>query len=210
LRWSRGGSAATFAAMMRSLDDGVGRLMDALRAAGLERDTLVIFTSDNGGEVWSDMDGLRDGKMTLWEGGIRVAAFARWPGVIPPGTTIDQVAITMDWTATLLGAAGAPADAGQPLDGIDLRPQLAGAVVVPRELFWRVTQRRRFKAMRSGDWKYLVGEDGREHLFDLATDAGETRDRASDARAVLDRLRSAYTAWEAAMLEPIALEERFR
>jgi arylsulfatase A-like enzyme len=196
--------------MVRSMDDGVGRLLEALRAAGLERDTLVVFTSDNGGERWSDMDGLREGKMTLWEGGIRVGAFARWPGIIPTGTTIDQVAITMDWTTTLLATAGVAADPGLPLDGIDLRPQLAGEPTVPRELYWRVTQRRRFKAMRSGDWKYLIGEDGREHLFDLASDPGESRDRAADAAAVLERLRSSYAAWEAAVLEPVALEDRFR
>jgi len=209
LRWQGGGSAATYARMVASLDQGVGRVLDALRAAGMERDTLVIFTSDNGGEAWSDMGGLSHGKMTLWEGGIRVAAMARWPQRIPAGTTSGQVAITMDWTATLLAAAGAAPDPALPLDGIDILPQLTGAAPVPRELFWRIFQRRQQKAVRSGDWKYLVTEDA-THLFHLGSDPGEKTDLKDAEPAVLARLRSALAAWEADVLEPVPLEERYR
>src|SRR5690606_28570892 len=127
LAWKGGGSPETYARMVESLDAGIGRVLDALAAHGLEGNTLVIFTSDNGGERFSDMGPLRGAKMTLWEGGIRVAAAARWPGIIPAGTETDQVAVTMDWTATLLAAAGIELDADAAPDGIDLMPVLTGA-----------------------------------------------------------------------------------
>jgi arylsulfatase A-like enzyme len=146
LRWVKGGSPQVFARMVQSLDDGIGKILAALRQAGVERDTLVIFTSDNGGERFSRMGPFSHGKMTLYEGGLRTAAFARWPEVIPANSTTDQVAITMDWTATLLGRAGAHADAGPPLDGIDLAPAITGvAKPLPRDLYWRISQRRRRK-----------------------------------------------------------------
>jgi arylsulfatase A-like enzyme len=206
---NRGGTAETFAQMVRSMDNGVGRLLQALRDHGIERETLVIFTSDNGGEKFSDMGPFQRGKMTLWEGGIRVAAMARWPGVIPAGTSTDQVAITMDWMATLLAAADVVADPAQPLDGMDVMPQLTGSSpLVPRELYWRTFQRTRHKALRSGNWKYLVTEDG-AYLFDLPVDPGEAHDRKRDAPDVFARLETAYAAWEDEVLEPIPLDPRF-
>ena len=200
-----GGSAATFAAMMRSLDDGVARVLEALRARGLDENTLVVFTSDNGGERYSRMGPFRHGKMTLWEGGIRVAAAARWPAEIAAGTSCDQVCATTDWTATFLALAGTSAHPRLPPDGIDLRRHLtAMAPPVERELFWRIHQRRRQKAVRSGDWKYIVDDAG-EHLFHLATDPGEAADRKADSPDRLARLRGALAAWEAEVLPPIAL-----
>jgi arylsulfatase A-like enzyme len=196
--------------MVRSLDDGVGQLLAALRLAGLDANTLVIFTSDNGGERFSNMAGLRDRKSTLWEGGIRVAAIVRWPGVIPPGTTSDQVAITMDWTATLIEAAGATPHPDWPLDGVDLRPPLSKEKPpIHRELFWRTHERRRFKAMRSGDWKYLVDEAGVEFLFDLSTDREERQDKAAAHPSVIASCKTAYAAWERQMLPPVALDARY-
>ena len=93
------------------MDSGIGRVLAALRRARLERDTLVIFTSDNGGERYSFNWPFSFQKLYLHEGGIRVPAIVRWPGVVPAGVVTDQAAITMDWTATILAAAGAPADA---------------------------------------------------------------------------------------------------
>lgn len=206
LAWKGGGSPETYARMVESLDAGIGRVLDALAAHGLEGNTLVIFTSDNGGERFSDMGPLRGAKMTLWEGGIRVAAAARWPGIIPAGTETDQVAVTMDWTATLLAAAGIELDADAAPDGIDLMPVLTGAAAPSaRELFWRTYQRTRHKAMRGGDWKYLATEDG-EFLFDLETDPGETRDRKDDQPDLFERFRAAYARWEARVLEPVPLD----
>jgi arylsulfatase A-like enzyme len=201
-RAAQGGSPATFARMVQRLDAGVGQVLETLRERGLAENTLVVFTSDNGGERYSNMGPFRRGKMTLYEGGIRVAAFARWPGRIASGSTCDQPCITMDWTATLLGRAGARLPA--PRDGIDLLPALTGAPVVARDLFWRITQRARFKALRSGDWKYVV-EDDDEHLFDLATDEGESRDLKGERPDIHARLRRRYTDWERTVLAPIPL-----
>ena len=208
LRWVHGGSPETYASMVRSMDDGIGRVLQALRDGGLENDTLVIFTSDNGGERFSDMGGFRSGKMTLWEGGIRVAAFARWPGVIAADTVSEQVVATHDWTATLIAVAGAAPDPAAPLDGIDVLPMLAGAPVIERELFWRTFQRTQHMALRSGDWKYLVTGD-EPHLFDLAQDPGETQNLRAQHAEVFQQLESRYREWEQQVLEPIPLDPRY-
>ena len=115
-----GGSPATYAEMMTSLDEGIGVILSALESQGLAGNTLVIFTNDNGGERYSEHGGLAKSKGTLWEGGIRVPAFARWPGKIAAGSLSQQVIVTMDWTATILAAAHGRPRVDFPLDGIDL------------------------------------------------------------------------------------------
>jgi arylsulfatase A-like enzyme len=203
---SAGGSPQVFARMMESMDAGVARVLEALHRAGMERDTLVVFTSDNGGERFSHMGPFSARKMTLNEGGIRVASIARWPGVIAPGSQTGQVAVTMDLAATFLALAGGRAPAAAPLDGIDLTPALSGSAgTVPRELFWRISQRRNQKAVRDGDWKYLWKPDG-EHLYQLADDPGERTDLASAHPAVLRRLKDRLAAWERAVLPPVPLD----
>jgi arylsulfatase A-like enzyme len=200
-----GGSPETYARMVRSMDQGIGRVLDGLHQRRIERDTLVVFTSDNGGERFSRMGPFSEGKMTLWEGGIRVAAVARWPGVIPTGSRCDQVCATFDLAATAAALADARADAMAPFDGIDLMPALRGGGPGPRDLFWRLAQRRKQKALRSGDWKYLrTAKD--EYLFDLETDPGEKHDRKVEHPEVLAALRRKYIAWEGEMLTPIPLE----
>jgi arylsulfatase A-like enzyme len=199
-----GGSPETYARMMQSMDEGIGRVLEALHASGAERDTLVVFTSDNGGERYSHMGPFSRRKMTLSEGGVRVAAFARWPGQIAAGSSSGQVSVTMDWMATFLALAGARA--AQPLDGMDLMPALSGgAGKIRRDLYWRISQRRKENAMRSGDWKYLRTAEG-ESLFDLATDPGERRDLRADEPAVFAALQRKYAAWEADVLPPLALD----
>ena len=132
------GSLGVFTAMMRRLDDGVGHVGRALHDAGLERDTFVVFTSDNGGERYSYNWPMSDGKGSLREGGIRVPAIVRWPGRVPAGRTTDQSTITMDWTATLLAVGGATPDPGYPLDGRDLSPLCRGEPArFDRTIFWR-------------------------------------------------------------------------
>lgn len=137
-----GGSLKLYAEMMRSLDEGIGRVMKALRAAGLDQKTLVIFTSDNGGERFSYHWPFSGQKGALLEGGIRVPAIVRWPGVVPANRETRQMAITMDWTATILAAAQTPAADGYGLDGTDLLPVIKGASpVYDRTFFWRSTLR---------------------------------------------------------------------
>ncbi len=200
-----GGSPETYARMVRSMDQGIGRVLEALHQRRLERDTLVVFTSDNGGERFSHMGPFSKGKMTLWEGGIRVAAVARWPGVIPAGSRCEQVCATFDLAATAVKLSDGGADAAAPFDGIDLMPMLRGGAPRPRELYWRLAQRRQQKALRSRDWKYLATEDG-EHLFDLAADPGEKHDRKTERRDVLAELRRKYSTWEREMLGPVPLD----
>ena len=200
------GPADRFPDMVRALDEAVGRILAALDETGVAERTLVIFTSDNGGLQYSNMGGLARGKAHLWEGGIRVPAFARWPGVIPAGVTTTQVASTIDWTATLLAAAGVPPASSHPLDGIDLLPVLAGREP-PRErsVFWRTAQQTRQGAVRRGGWKYLRDEAG-EYLFDLVLDPGERRDRKSDEVQRFSALKAAYADWERDMLRPVPRE----
>ncbi|MEJ7646083.1 MAG: sulfatase-like hydrolase/transferase [Chryseolinea sp.] len=199
-----GGSAATYAQMMKSLDDCVGKIMAAVDGHA-SKNTIVIFTNDNGGERFSDNGGLSQAKATLWEGGIRVPAFVRWPGKIAPGSVTKQVAITMDWTATILELAGAKPDKTFPLDGINLLPILTKKTInIDRTLYWRTSQRTKQKAIRMGDWKYLQDEKG-EYLFNLANDQQEKSNLKETNDVVFLKLKEKYAAWEKTVLEPVPL-----
>ena len=189
-----------FPAMMQALDEAVGRILAALEETGAAERTLVIFTSDNGGNDLSSMGGLDGSKGSLREGGIRVPAFARWPAVVPAGITTWQVASTLDWTATMLSAAGAMPAATHPLDGLDLLPLLSRQPV-ERTIYWRKVLGNPQGAVRSGGWKYLR-EGDKEYLFDLVLDSGERRDLKIEQRDKFEALRAAYAEWEKKMLPP--------
>ena len=205
VRWTNGGSPSTYGQMMQSLDDAVGRILQAIDDAGISKNTVVIFTSDNGGEKFSDMGPFKGSKMQLWEGGIRVPAFVRWPDRIRPESSSGQVVTTMDWTATILSLAGARPDPKSLLDGIDLMPILLGQQKeIPRELYWRVFQRQQYKAMRDGSWKYLQDRNG-EYLFNLEKDPYEKEDVRQANNEVFQRLKNKYAAWESGVLKPIPL-----
>ncbi|HYC28199.1 MAG TPA: sulfatase-like hydrolase/transferase [Chitinophagaceae bacterium] len=206
LDWKKGGSPEKYAAMMTSLDNAVGRIMEALNKAHLANNTIVIFTSDNGGERFSDMGIYRGRKAQLWEGGIRVPAFVRWPGHIKAGSVSDEMVTTLDWTATILSMAAAKPITSFPLDGTDITPVLTGAVKdIPHAMYWRSFQRMDHKAMREGRWKYMRDEKGNEYLFDIVADPSEKNDLKEKEPAVFAGLRSKYAAWEAMMLKPIPL-----
>ena len=203
--YRNGGSPAIYAAMMKSLDDAVGNIMKALDDEQLSNQTIVIFTNDNGGERYSDNGGLAKSKGTLWEGGIRVPAFVRWPGKISAGNLTQQAAITMDWTKTILSAGGAKAHKDFPLDGINLMPILTGEKKnIERTFYWRTFQRNKQKAIREGNWKYLQDEKG-EYLFNLVSDPGEKNDVKAKEEAIFNRLKKKYVDWEKTMLRPIPL-----
>jgi arylsulfatase A-like enzyme len=192
-----GGSLATYGAMMRSLDANIGRVLAALKRAGLERDTLVVFTSDNGGERYSYNWPFSGEKFDLREGGTRVPAIARWPGVVPASSTSEQPIITMDWTATFIAVAGAAPAPSYPLDGESLLPTLRGERAVhDRAFFWRTRNR---GAARIGNWKYLQNADG-EHLFDVGVDFGEKAELKTKRADVFATVKSRYDAWAAEML----------
>jgi arylsulfatase A-like enzyme len=180
------------------MDEGIGWILDALAAHGVADDTLVVFTSDNGGERFSDNWPLVGGKMDLTEGGIRVPWIARWPARIAAGATSAQLCMTMDWSATMLDAAGVAADPGHPLDGVSLMPVLADAAhTFERALHWRMNHRGQ-RALRRGNWKYLR-VDGHDYLFDLDADERERANRAAREPERLAALHADWEAWNATM-----------
>lgn len=193
----RDGTRADYVAMLESADRGVGRLLATLDRLGLARNTLVIFTSDNGGEWLSRNAPLFHRKSTLWEGGIRIPALLRWPARLPAGVVSRQVGITMDLTATILAAAGVAPPAEYRPEGIDLVPLLASRRTTERTLYWRSTlPARPQRAVRVGRWKYLK-DGGHEFVFDLARDPGERRDLIQTESARLPEFRRLVAAWEA-------------
>jgi arylsulfatase A-like enzyme len=193
-----GGNIHTYRRMIHHMDEGIGQVMAALKRHGLTDNTLVVFTSDNGGERFSDNWPLVGGKMDLTEGGIRVPWIAHWPTVIAPGGVSAQQCLTMDWSATLLDAAGAPADTAYPLDGVSLLPVLKDcAHSFRRPLHWRMNHRGQ-RALRDGDWKYLR-VDGHDYLFNIPADERERANHAGREPARLAAMRAAWEAWEATM-----------
>src|SRR5690606_35751141 len=151
-----------------------------------------VFSSDNGGERYSDTYPLVGKKMDLLEGGIRVPYLVRWPARLPAGQTFDRLAMGMDWTATFLAAAGVSPHPDYPLDGVDLFGE-----EVPRTLFWRMVYRNQ-RAARSGVWKYL-SIDGAEFLYDLSRDQRERANMRYREPARFRDLKAACAEWDAAM-----------
>jgi len=193
-----GGNIHTYRRMIHHMDEGIGQVMAALKRHGLTDNTLVVFTSDNGGERFSDNWPLVGGKMDLTEGGIRVPWIAHWPTVIAPGGVSAQQCLTMDWSATLLDAAGAPADTAYPLDGVSLLPVLKDcAHSFRRPLHWRMNHRGQ-RALRDGDWKYLR-VDGHDYLFNIPADERERANHAGREPARLAAMRAAWETWNASM-----------
>ncbi|TNF51534.1 MAG: twin-arginine translocation pathway signal protein [Burkholderiales bacterium] len=193
-----GGNIHSYRRMIHHMDEGIGQLMAALRAHGLDQDTLVVFTSDNGGERFSDNWPLVGGKMDLTEGGIRVPWIAHWPAFIAPGTTSLQHCMTMDWSATLLHLGGGQPHPDYPLDGVDLRSVLQDPThTFDRPLYWRMNHRGQ-RALRMGDWKYLM-VDGNEYLFNIPADERERANQARREPERLDSLRQAWLHWNSTM-----------
>ncbi|CAN5801556.1 hypothetical protein BH10BAC2_BH10BAC2_40970 [soil metagenome] len=203
--WDSVGTKEKFTAVIKGLDDAVGKIMQAIEDENIASNTLVIFTSDNGGEEFSDMGIYSGGKGELWEGGIREPAFARWPGVIPANTITQQTAITMDWAATILAVAGAKPETAFPLDGINLLPICTGKKkTIERSFYWRFFQSTKQKAIREGKWKYLqTGET--EFLFNLINDPGENHDLKEKFPSLFEQLKKKYGAWEKGVLKPVEL-----
>ena len=184
-----GGSVKTYLEMIHEMDEGIGRVLATLEETGARENTLVVFTSDNGGERFSDTYPLVGKKMDLLEGGIRVPYVVRWPTRLPAGQTYEKLAIGMDWTATFLAAAGVEPHPDYPLDGIDLFGE-----EVERNLYWRMKYRNQ-RAVRSGVWKYLSIE-GNEFLYDLSRDSRERANLRYREPKKFSELRDAYVEWD--------------
>ncbi len=195
-----------YAAMIRSLDRGVGQVLEALRANGLEENTLVLFTSDNGGAGYLGLprvnEPFRGWKITLFEGGIHVPYFAKWPARIAAGQTVRAPVHHFDLFATAAAAAGATLPSDRTLDGVDLTPFARGeAQGVPHDkLFWRSGASQ--TALVDG-WKLNVSDPpGREWLFDMRSDPNEQNNLAQQRPKKLAELRAALAAHNAEQAEP--------
>jgi arylsulfatase A-like enzyme len=193
-----GGNVLTYQRMIHHMDEGIGQLMATLEAQGLADNTLIVFTSDNGGERFSDNWPLVGGKMDLTEGGIRVPWIAHWPAAIAPGGTSAQQCMTMDWSATMLDAAGVAAHPDYALDGVSLLDVLRHADTrFERLLHWRMNHRGQ-RALRQGDWKYLR-VDGNDYLFNIPADERERANLGQRDPVRLEAMRAAWEAWNATM-----------
>lgn len=195
-------SRADYIAVMERVDRGVGEILQSLREQGLERETIVIFTNDNGGIGLSNSTPLFHRKFSAWEGGIRVPALIRWPDRIPAGTISNQVGITMDFTASILAVTTTPIPKNARLEGINLFPILEGkAPEVERTLFWRTggpnPVNMNQKAVRSGDWKLIIdGAVTRIFLFNVREDPSERQDWFGTRQDIVLRLRELLAVWE--------------
>jgi arylsulfatase A-like enzyme len=187
---------ADYVAIVEDFDREIGAVLDAVKAQGLEQNTVVVFTSDNGGEWLSRNAPFFHRKDTLWEGGIRVPAIVRWPGVVPAGRVIPQVGITMDLTATFLGLAGVRRP-DLKLEGMDLMPALTRGTKTERTLYWRVYRQPDLKqrAVRQGDYKFLE-DGGLRLLYNVRADPGERDDLARHDPARVKAMRALLDAWE--------------
>jgi arylsulfatase A-like enzyme len=202
----------TYAAMMAAMDEAVGKVLAKLAAEGLERDTLVVFISDNGGPTMqgTTINGsvntpLRGSKRTTLEGGIRVPFLIKWPAKLPAGKVYDAPVIQLDVLPTALAAAGVEADPKWQLDGVNLLPYLTGGKgASPHEaLYWRLGGQ---TAVRQGDWKLVRYDQAAEggkgvtpeaRLYNLAADVGESSDLTTKHPEKVKELQAAWDRWNA-------------
>ncbi len=199
----------TYAAMVSALDDGIGRILEAIDRRGLAENTLVVFLSDNGGPF--KVNGsrnlpLRDGKGSPFEGGIRVPFAMRWTGTLPAGVDYTKPVISLDIAATILARAGVEPPRDKPLDGVDLLPYLTGKNDGrPHDvLYWRWFGSNT-AAIREGDYKWIA--NGKEkppqtYLFDVEHDISESRNLVSGEADRAARLQAKWEAWASQMKDP--------
>jgi len=193
-----GGSMATYAKMMLSMDENIGRVLAKLKELGMDENTIVVFTSDNGGERFSDVWPFSGRKTELLEGGIRVPVIVRWPGVAKPGSESAVPCISMDWLPTFLAAAGGAQDPAYPSDGIDVTAAIRGEEMPERLLYWRYTNKGQ-QAVRQGKWKYLQ-ISGNTFLFDLEADPMEKANLKGRNPQKFAELQLAFANWNKGML----------
>ncbi|HEY3899258.1 MAG TPA: sulfatase-like hydrolase/transferase [Chthoniobacter sp.] len=204
-----------YAAQVSLLDDAIGEALTTLRETGQEQRTLVFFFSDNGapfgdGHGGSGPNGgvntpLRDGKHSVYEGGVRVPFVASWPGHLPSGKDYDLPVSSLDVFATALACANIPMPTDRPYDGVNLIPYLKGEKTeAPHpQLFWRANERLQ-AAARSGSWKLVRDGTWRPQLFDLATDIGESNDVSKQNAQATGEVNGALDAWMKQMSTKLA------
>ncbi len=197
MRESRNGR---YGAAVACIDWSVSVLLDELRELGLENNTLVVFTSDNGSRARNEggsNDPLRGTKGTTWEGGMRLPCIMRWPGMIPAGSVCREVATSMDFLPTFAGLAGAAPPSDRIIDGLDIAPLMRCEpdAASPREAFFYFWKRQ-IEAVRAGRWKLHIRkhQDAILELYDLEADVGETVNLAAQHPEVVSRLQALVAA----------------
>ncbi len=197
----------TFAAMMSAMDDAVGRVLEKVRAIGQEENTLIFFTSDNGGPTAQTTSGngpLRGFKATTSEGGVRVPWCAQWKGKIPAGKVYEYPMIQLDILPTAVTAAGGKVDPAWKIDGVDLMPYLTGRNTgrPHQTLYWRFGEQ---WAIRKGDWKLVASriDQNKPRLINLAEDIGEANDLSEKNPEKVKELLADWKSWNAEQKDPL-------
>jgi arylsulfatase A-like enzyme len=209
------------AGMASALDEGIGKIIAALTEKGMMNNTLIIYSTDNGGPSWDDVatnGSLRGGKSDIYEGGFRIGAFAVWPGKIPAGIRIKDPLHVVDWFPTLAKLAGASVTQPLPLDGSDIWPVLSQGAKSPHEEILLVGSRAGQSAIRMGDWKLLVNpmEFKREvqcspvELYNLSEDIGEKTNLAAAQPERVKKMRARLDALLASPANPDYLQTKTR
>lgn len=192
------GDRLKYAGMLSAMDEAIGQVVAALNEKGIRNDTLIIFSSDNGGpnpgQVTSN-GSLRAGKATLYEGGVRVCSFVNWPEKVPAGKIINEPLHAVDWYPTLLKLVGAKVEQKLPVDGKDIWPVITKDAKSPHEVIILNAMVRGHMAIRKGDWKLIVGANGSDddkQLYDLSKDIGERNNLAAENSEKLKELLAVY------------------
>ena len=195
------GSRETYGAMVERMDQGIGRILNGLNDAGLAENTLVIFMSDNGANSTGNNSPFSGYKGNLFEGGIRVPCIVKLPGVLARGAVSDQPCMTMDFSCSIVRAAGAKAPPGRAFDGMDILQAVSTKQPIQkRTLFWRARRALRTrKAVRDGSLKYIClqnGDDVKEYLFDLERDPAEKKNLLDDQPENVRKLKTLLQNWQ--------------
>jgi arylsulfatase A-like enzyme len=193
------GDLATYGAMVTRMDMAIGRILKALERDSFSKNTVVVFTSDNGGERFSDTWPFTGKKTELLEGGLRIPAIVRWPGKIKAGSVSTQVSMSMDWMPTFVSIAGGKIHPDFPSDGMDLTPALMGGAPVSRKVYWRYRQNEQ-RAMRDGNMKWLKINEN-QFLFDVVRDPLERANLSRKQPEVFERMAREWDEWNATMLD---------
>ncbi|MBW7992505.1 MAG: sulfatase [Planctomycetes bacterium] len=190
-----------YLAMLRSMDEAMGKVLDALKRTGDDDNTLIIFFSDNGGarKNFANNGALRDFKQSVYEGGIRIPFIVRWPGKLPKGTVCDEPVISLDAMPTICAAAGAELPDDRVYDGKNMLGVLRGQIKGPlhKNLFWDDGVKQ--WAVREGKWKLLFNRESSLELYDLESDISEKNNLVKQRPEIVQRLQKTYTDWKKQM-----------
>ena len=196
-----------YAAMIRSLDRNIGRVLKSLKDQGVDDNTLVIFTSDNGGAHYIGVDGInapyRGWKATFFEGGIHVPFFMRWPTTIPAGVKVQTAINHFDVFSTAAAAAGVEVPKDRHIDGVNLLPFATGKTkgVAHEALFWRTDK---YRAMRTNEWKLQVTErPQKDWLYKISVDPSEINNLADKEPTQLAHMKAQLALWESQQVKPL-------